>query len=387
MTMSHSDKHHRFKVGFIGGGIDSAIGRAHFSALNIDRNFSVDSGVFSIDPEANRDSGNHYGVDEKRVYESIPDFLERESLKMDAVIVLTPTPLHFEHINLALDKKLAVVSEKALCTSSKAAQQITERVQAEKLFLTVTFTYTGYPMVREVKAMIADGDLGEILFAEVKMPQESFIKQGRDGSAANPQSWRQSDYEIPSVTLDLGTHVVNLLEFITGSALTQVSAVAKHSGSVTDITDNIVAIGETNNGAAVSLIWNKVSLGNRNGLSFSIFGSKGSVTWAQEDPEHLVLTDKQGVVQIIDRSHPTIKVASNNRYERFKVGHPAGYIEAFANLYSDIAQSLWQFKAGELEKSMKNEFLHDAKNSASGLRVLEAIHESAQKKMWVQITR
>ena len=288
---------------------------------------------------------------------------------------------------MALDKKLAVVSEKALCTSSNAAHQIAQRVQAENLFLTVTFTYTGYPMVREVRAMIADGDLGEILFAEVKMPQESFIKQGHDGSAANPQSWRQSDYEIPSVTLDLGTHVVNLLEFITGSAVMQVSAIAKHSGSVANITDNIVAIGETNNGTAVSLIWNKVSLGNRNGLSFSIFGSKASVSWAQEDPEHLVLTDKHGVVQIIDRSHPSIKVASNNRYERFKAGHPAGYIEAFANLYSDIAQSLWQFKTGELERSMNNEFVHDANNSASGLRVLEAVHESAQKKMWVQITR
>ena len=92
--------------------------RAHFSALNIDGNFSVNSGVFSINPEANRDSGNHYGVDEKRVYESVSDFLEHESQKIDAVIVLTPTPLHFEHINLALDKKLAVVSEKALCTRS-----------------------------------------------------------------------------------------------------------------------------------------------------------------------------------------------------------------------------------------------------------------------------
>ena len=387
MTINHTDKRHRLKVGFIGGGIDSAIGRAHFSALNIDGNFSVDSGVFSIDPEANRDSGNHYGVDEKRVYESISDFLEHESQKIDAVIVLTPTPLHFEHINLALDKKLAVVSEKALCTSSNAAHRIAQRVQAENLFLTVTFTYTGYPMVREVRAMIADGDLGEILFAEVKMPQESFIKQGRDGSAANPQSWRQSDYEIPSVTLDLGTHAVNLLEFITGSTLTQVSAIAKHSGSVADITDNIVAIGEMKNGTAVSLNWNKVSLGNRNGLSFSIFGSKASVSWVQENPEHLVLSDKHGVVQIIDRSHPSIRVASHNRYERFKVGHPAGYIEAFANLYSDIAESLWQFKSEELEKSMNHEFLHNANNSAVGLQVLEAIHESAQKKMWVQITR
>ena len=372
------------RVGFIGGGLDSAIGRAHFGAINIDRKYSLDAGIFSIEKEVNIKSGQFYGVDPTRVYGDISELIEAESKKLDAVIVLSPTPLHYQHINALLDAQIPVISEKALCTNSHEATHLAERVAAEDKFLSVTFTYTGYPMVREIKEMVATGFLGNLISCQIEMPQESFIRSSNTGSSPTPQAWRQLDYEIPSVTLDLGTHVVNLLEFITGDQVARVCAVADHLGQVAGLIDNVFAIGELRSGTPISLGWNKVALGKRNGLACTIYGSKGAISWEQEAPEYLRYAGKDGAVSIVDRSHPMISVASESRYQRFKVGHPAGYIEAFANLYLDIADDLARYKSGE---KFDNPYTHSATNSADGLRVLEAIHHSASAKTWVEIRR
>jgi len=372
------------KVGFIGGGLDSAIGSAHFAAINIDRKYSLDAGMFSIDESINFSSGEFYGVDKNRVYANISDFLSAEQNNLDAVLVLSPTPLHFEHINHIFDAGIPVISEKALCTNSKDAEVLARRATSENKFLSVTFTYTGYPMVREIKRMISDGILGDVLSVHVEMPQESFIRSSASGTKPQPQAWRQLDYEIPSVTLDLGSHVVNLLEFITGNQVARVSGIASHAGDVSALVDNVLAIGELHNGTPISLNWNKVSLGKRNGLACTIYGSNGSISWEQENPEFLRYGAKDGAIQIIDRSHAMVKVAAERRYQRFKVGHPAGYIEAFANLYHDIAEDLTSFKAG---RKFDNPYTHSAADSADGLRVLEALHESAAKKEWIEIRR
>lgn len=375
------------KVGFIGGGLDSAIGRAHFAAINIDRKYSLDAGIFSIDKSVNYKSGEFYGVASSRIYESVQNFLDEESENLDAVIVLSPTPLHYEHINQVFDAGLPVISEKSLCSNSKDAAALAQRVQQERKFLTVTFTYTGYPIVREIKRMITEGVLGELLACHVEMPQESFIRASATGAKPSPQKWRQLDYEIPSVTLDLGSHVVNLLEFITSDQVARVCAVAKHSGEVSGLVDNLMAIGELAAGTPISLQWNKVSLGKRNGLACTIYGSMGAISWEQENPEYLRYTSKDGEVAILDRSHSMMTLAAQARYQRFKMGHPAGYIEAFANLYHDIALDLTEFRSGEAGKVINNPYTHSASNSAHGLKVLEALHQSAIEKNWVEITR
>jgi predicted dehydrogenase len=371
------------KVGFIGGGLDSAIGSAHFAAINIDRKYSLDAGMFSIDESINLSSGEFYGVDKNRVYANISDFLRAEQKNLDAVIILSPTPLHFEHINQIFDAGIPVISEKALCTNSKDAQLLATRTENENRFLSVTFTYTGYPMVREIKRMISDGVLGDLLSVHVEMPQESFIRSSASGTKPQPQAWRQLDYEIPSVTLDLGTHVVNLLEFITGDYVARVAGIASHAGEVSALIDNVMTIGELHKGTPISLNWNKISLGKRNGLACTIYGSNGSISWEQENPEYLRYGSKDGAIQIIDRSHPMVSVASERRYQRFKMGHPAGYIEAFANLYLDIAADLTSHQAG---RTFDNPYTHTAKDSLHGLQVLEALHESAAKKEWIEIT-
>lgn len=372
------------RVGFIGGGLDSAIGRAHFGAINIDRQYSLDAGIFSIDKKVNSESADFYGVDPTRVYDDISAFIGGEKGRLDAAILLSPTPLHYEHITSLFDAGIPVISEKALCTNSQDAHRLAERVQQEKNFLSVTFTYTGYPMVREIREMVAKGFLGEVIAIHVEMVQESFIRESATGAKPIPQAWRQLDYEIPSVTLDLGSHVVNLLEFISGDQVTKVSALANHAGEVSDLIDNVSAIGEMGRGTPISLLWNKVTLGKRNGLALSINGRKGALSWNQEEPELLRFAGKDGALSIIDRSHSMITLASESRYQRFKVGHPAGYIEAFANLYLDIADDLTRYKAGE---KLDNSYTHSAANSADGLRVLEAIHQSANRKAWVEIKR
>lgn len=380
--MTQDDSNKPIKVAFIGGGLDSAIGSAHFGAIHIDRKYSLVAGMFSIDKSINQSSGKFYGVDSERIYENIPSLLDSERDKLDAVILLSPTPLHFEHINQIVDAGIPVISEKALCTSSGDARTLAQRISTENKYLTVTFTYTGYPMIREIRRMIADGFLGDLLSIHVEMAQESFIRATATGAKPEPQQWRQHDYEIPSVTLDLGSHVINLLQFITSDSISRIAAVAGHSGEVSDLVDNVLAIGSLNGGAAISLNWNKVSLGKRNGLACTIYGSRGALSWEQENPEYLRYAGKDGAIQILDRSHSMVTLASAARYQRFKIGHPAGYIEAFANLYADIAEDLQSSKGG---KTIDSPYTHSAENSADGLYILEALHESALSKKWIDI--
>lgn len=381
MNMRTDTSAELIKVGFIGGGIDSAIGRAHFGALHLDRKFSLESGLFSIDALANKESAEFYGVAVERVYESVPQFLSAERENLDAVVILSPTPLHFEHINQVFDAGIPVISEKALCTNSNDARVLAQRVADENQFLSVTFTYTGYPIIRQIKEMIAAGEFGKLSSIHVEMPQEGFIKSGPDGEAAKPQAWRQLDYELPSVTLDLGSHVVNLAEFITGAKISEIAGIANHSGDVSQLIDNVLAIGRLNTGAQISFSWNKISLGKRNGLALRIYGERAAISWEQESPEYLSYTGKDGITKILDRSNPAMNVAAAMRYQRFKPGHPAGYIEAFANLYSDIVTDLLahtESKEKREKVSIDSPYTHSAINSYEGLKILETLHESAK---------
>jgi predicted dehydrogenase len=144
--------------------------------------------------------------------------------------------------------------------------------------------------------------------------------------------------------------------------------------------DNVLGIGKLDNGAQISLSWNKISLGKRNGLALKIYGEKAAISWEQENPEYLSYTGKDGITKILDRSNSAMHVAAAPRYQRFKPGHPAGYIEAFANLYLDIATDLTTYKNRAEKKVVEasnSTYTHNALNSYEGLRVLETLHESA----------
>jgi predicted dehydrogenase len=366
------------KLGFIGGGINSAIGYTHFNASRMDGHFVLEAGCFSRDQKVNADSAAAYGIDEQRLYSDWRLMLERESGNLDAVAILTPIPDHLESVCAALKQGLPVICEKPLGLSSEECERIEQVVAEEAGYLAMTLNYSGYPMVRQLREMVKEGRLGTLQQIVIEMPQESFLRKG-----ANPQDWRRRDYSVPTVSLDLGVHVHHLVDFITsGMKPKRVSADHSSFGFFEGLVDNVFCIAEYEEKLKVQSWWGKTALGHRNGLRLRVYGSEASAEWYQINPEFLQWADNDGHYYTLDRSSGEATLAQQPRYNRFKAGHPSGFVEAFANLYCDIAQEIFSRASGSSTQTSTGFVAHACEGGAA-LRFLECISKSAASLAWV----
>lgn len=355
-------------LGFIGGGLNSAIGMTHKIASQMDGHFQLTAGCFSRHEDVNRQTGAAWGLDEGAIYQDALTLLEQEHRRLDAIVILTPIPAHRDILLSCLEYPLPIICEKALVATVKDAQEIHKRVEEVKSPLYVTFNYTGYPMVRELRQRVLSGALGDIQQVMVEMPQEGFSRCRNDGSVALPQPWRRVDGEIPTVSLDLGAHVHQLVDFLTDKHALDVYAVNSTFARVPDVVDTVNIVSRYSDDMVCNYWYGKAALGYRNGLRIRIYGTQGSAEWLQMEPEYLRIADVHGSVRIIDRTAGDNTIANLDRYCRFKAGHPAGFIEAFANYYSDIAMSL---------RGEANSYAVGSDTALRGLSFLESANKSA----------
>jgi predicted dehydrogenase len=372
----------RLKLGFVGGGLNSAVGRTHTVASQMDARWELVAGAFSRHDDVNQLTGRTWGVDPSRVYADWRSLLEAEAEALDAVVVLTPTPQHDEQVSALLAGGFDVICEKALAGSSVSADGLHQCAVEHGRFLAVTYNYSGYPMMRELRARIAAGELGRIVAVNVEMPQEGFLRLTADGQPIWPQEWRQHDGTVPTVSLDLGTHTHHLVQFLLGSAPLELVATQAHHGRVSTVADYVSCIAHYPEGVDVDMWYGKCALGHRNGLRIRVYGDKAAAEWVQMNPEELRISDAFANVRIVDRASPGTLVAGSTRYERFKVGHPAGFLEAFANLYWDFADALVEFRSTGVHS---NTHVFGAAEAADGLRMLEAIARSSIERSWVSL--
>lgn len=377
MVMSGSS-YDPLKIAFVGGALNSAVGYTHFNASRLDGQFRVDAGCFSRNQEQNERSAQVYGVCPERSYSDWKVLLDSERDELDALVVLTPTPGHSEIAIAALETGLPVICEKALATSADECVRIADVVRARRGYLAVTYNYSGYPMVRELRRMIAEGRFGKLQQIQIEMPQEGFLREN-----ASPQDWRRKDYAVPTVSLDLGVHVHHLVDFLSGG-LKPVTLVGEQAsyGKLPGIVDNVYCIARYQNDLRVQAWWGKTALGHRNGLRVRVYGEVASAEWYQMDPENLRWADNDGHHYLLDRGSSEAKTAQEQRYNRFKAGHPSGFIEAFANLYFDIAaeiRSLRQLSA------VASSYVYGAEHATEGMRLMEAISRSVCEQQWVTV--
>lgn len=324
------------KVGMIGGAVNSAVGMAHFDAIRLDGRFSIVAGAFSRNAEVNAETSVVYNLSSENVYDHWAVMLKERQGELDAVVILTPTPDHCEMVCEALALGFNVIVEKALCTSLSEVALIQAALEASEGKLLVTYNYSGYPMIRELRALLREGRLGDIQQIHIEMPQETFSRD-----RVKLQEWRQKDYEIPTVSLDLGVHVFHLLSFLSDGAEVKDRELGQYSiGNELGLIDNVFCRAELDNGALFNGWWGKTALGCRNGLRVRVFGSRGAADWLQQSPEELVLSYSDGRKEIIERGIDGDSLCNEGRYNRFKPGHPSGFIEAFANLYCDFYEVL-----------------------------------------------
>ncbi len=372
-----------FKLGVIGGGVGSAIGYTHLSASQIDHRFSVTAACFSKSEETNKATAVKWEVDNEHLYGHWEELLENEKRNIDAVLIMTPTPLHYEQVMKALEMNYPVICEKPLASSLEESKKICELATTLNSFLAVTHNYTGYPMLRELQHMVQSGRLGKIHNIVIEMPQEGFARLDAKGNKPKPQEWRLQDGEIPSVSLDLGTHLQHMIYFLTGENPTDLVAEQSSSGWFPQIIDDVSCIAKYASGMKSQMWYSKSALGYRNGLKVRVFGDQGSAEWYQMSPEKLKTAFVDGEISTFDRGGK-VEVANQERYTRFKAGHPAGFIEAFANLYVDIADQLSDY----LENNNKDSsWVYGEKQSMVGLNVFEAVKESAESKKWIDLEK
>jgi predicted dehydrogenase len=369
------------KIGFIGGGLDSAVGYAHFVSCRMDNKWEVVSGCFSDKASINIETAKKYGVLPKRVYLRWEDMIKKEKGLVDAIVIITPTPTHYKIVMACLKENIPVICEKSLAETSSDADKIIKMVKKQNCFLAVTYNYSGYPMVRELRNIIKEGSLGKLLHLQIEMPQEGYLRVDKKGNKLIPQKWRMNDKSIPMLHLDLATHMHQLVDYVTGFPPLKVISVQESYGNCKGVIDNVMCLCEHKKGVRSQIWFSKSALGYRNGLKIRIFGSDASAEWLQGNPEELIISHKDGRREIVDRASQT-KIANIPRYNRFKAGHPAGYIEAFANYYSDIADSLDDYKSSGRWAS-KDVFGADM--ARDGLRFIEAMVRSSKKKAWQKV--
>lgn len=366
------------RIAFVGGALNSAVGYTHFNASRLDGHFRLEAGCFSRHAEQNEQTARTLGVASDRTYQNWRELLNKERARLDAIVILTPTPSHTEVVIAALDAGYPVISEKALGISSNECRMIDLAVKRNSGYLAVTYNYSGYPMIRELQRMIREGRLGKVQQIQMEMPQEGYLRLG-----ANPQEWRRNDYGVPTVSLDLGVHVHHLVDFLTdGNKPKRVVGDQSSYGQFEGLVDNVYCLAQYQDDLRLQAWWGKTALGLRNGLRVRVFGDKASAEWYQMQPEDLLWADNDGHHFVLDRGSGDAKTAQEPRYNRFKAGHPSGFIEAFANLYADIAGELRSIKEGRYECS---EFVFGASHSMEGLHFLEKISESAIAGEWVSM--
>ena len=366
----------KLKIGFIGGGITSTIGQTHFAASGLDGIWQIDSGLFSRNRFNNIKTQKNWNILPSRTYISLNKFISEEKNKLDAVIVLTPTPKHYEIISKLIKKNIPIICEKPIVDSLNQAKQLNNLIKKNNNFLTVTYNYTGYPMVRELRHRIINGELGKIKQIHFEMPQDVFSRK-----ISKPQKWRLKDTKIPTICLDLGVHLHNLAFFILQREPKKVLANFYNNSKYKNLTDNVLLWLEYNNGIKGSFWMSKTAIGYRNGLRLRIFGEKASAEWMQKNPEELYLSYNNGIRQTIDRGSKCL-IANKSRYNRYRPGHPAGFIEAFANLYYDIAENLISFNKNKINK---NDYTFDLDHSLRGLELFSSSCKSNNSRRWQTI--
>ena len=374
------------RIGILGGGARSAVGYAHISALRMTGLFHLVGGMFSRERQSNIQSAQSYGVAPSGITESLEEFMEwAQENSIELIIVLTPTNQHFTQLKLLSTLNIPVVVEKALATSFEQGYELEETYKKRKIPNFVIFNYLGYPMLREVQNSVKTWHNQNIKSIRLTMPQDTFIRLNKEGIFTNPQDWRLKDYRISTISLDLGVHLYSILQYLLGKDIKFQELYFRNSnlGRIKGLVDDVCVIGKLSSGTTIDMWFSKVALGHKNGLSVRINGENEAFDWNQEFPDQITRADSSGALHVLRRGDSSLLVANQPRYTRFKGGHPAGFVEALANYYEDIAQSLTAIRLNRSTLTT-SEFAAYSFNEANyGLKFFEEISPSNKSSIYI----
>jgi predicted dehydrogenase len=339
----------RIRLGMVGGGEGAFIGAVHRIAARLDDRYDLVAGALSSDAARAVRSAALLGLDPARSYADFTAMARSEAARPDgieAVSIVTPNHMHAPAIRAFLDAGIHVICDKPLTTTLAEALSLREVARVSGLVVALTHTYTGYPMLRQARAMVRNGDLGDIRIVQVEYAQDWLATKLEDGG--NKQAEWRSD---PARTGaggsigDVGTHAFSLAGFVTGLEPADLCAELTTFVEGRRLDDNAQILLRYENGARGSLWCSQVAIGNENEVSIRVYGSKGALEWTQRDANQLVWSPLDQNRQIITRNGAGAD-ESNRRASRVPAGHPEGYLEAFATLYREVAEAIVALRQG-----------------------------------------
>jgi predicted dehydrogenase len=335
----------KLKMGMIGGGKNAFIGAVHRIAANMDGLIELHCGAFSSNPDLSLESGKELGLPEEKCYESYIEMIETEAKlppneRMDFVSIVTPNHAHFAPAMLSLEHGFHVVLDKPMTLTLAEAKLLEQKVKQTGLYLCLTHTYSGYPMVKQARNMIAENHLGSIRKIMVEYPQGWLSTDFENGG--NKQAvWRTdpSKSGISGCMGDIGTHAAHLAEYISGLKITQICADINTVVANRRLDDDGNVLLKFDNGANGILVASQIAAGEENSLKIKVYGEKGGIEWHQMEPNTLVVKWLDAPAQLYRAGNGYLSpIATFNT--RIPSGHPEGYLEAFGNLYKNFALTL-----------------------------------------------
>jgi len=366
----------RLRLAVIGGGSGSFIGAMHRQAARRDDRYEIVTGVFSSSMEKSKKDAKALGMDSKRIYPGVTEMLDAEAARkdgIDAVAIMTPNDSHFEYSLAALERGFDVICDKPMTNTLEEAEALHKKVQETELVFCLTHNYTGYPMARQAKAMVMDGQLGAIRLVQVE-----YVQGGKaDEKKSLGSGWKFDPVRGgPSRVMgDIGTHAHNLLRFITGLEVEEVSAEIGAIVPKRAIHDFAGALLHLEHGARGNFWVTQAAAGVENCLRIRVSGTKGSLEWMQEIPQQLTFKPLHGPSQNrTPNGAGTLPLAA--RSSRIVAGHPEGFPDGFANIYSDAAEAIAARRAGKQPDPLALYF-PNSRDGLLGVRFVNSVIESS----------
>ncbi|MBU2643772.1 Gfo/Idh/MocA family oxidoreductase [bacterium] len=340
----------RLTYGMVGGGEGSFIGDVHRKAAAFDGKTDLVCGCFSQDEQKTLDTGLGLGIPPSRLYKNYVDMAREEGARenrIDFVVIVTPNVTHYPIAKAFLENGFHVVCDKPVTVTSAEAAELEKLAREKNLFFCVTYTYTGYPMVKHAREMIRQGVLGEIRFVNAEYPQD-WLSTLLEASGQKQAAWRSDPARTGASNCvgDIGSHIENMISYLTGFKIKRLCARLDTMVEGRILDDNASIMVDYDNGSK-GLYWSsQIAVGHDNDFRVRIYGSKASIEWSQENPNYLKVSYLGKPTETLSRGRDELSVHAGT-YPRIPSGHPEGYYEAFANIYKTFVTMLIKKKEGE----------------------------------------
>jgi predicted dehydrogenase len=374
-------------MGMVGGGEGSFIGPVHRMAAELDGAIRFVAGAFSSDARRSREAGKHYGISAERAYVNYNEMFANERRRddpIDFVAIVTPNYLHLPIARAALENGFHVLSDKPATATLAEAQALRDIVRRSGRLYGLTYTYTGYGLVREAREICGRGELGTIRKVVAEYSQ-GWLSERIEVAGQKQATWRSDPAQsgIGGCVTDIGVHAFNLLEFVTGQ---RVAAVAAQLSSVVAdrvLDDDCNVLLRMEGGAPGVLYASQIAAGERNGLRIRVYGEKAGLDWCQEDPNRLIISSLDGSTKVLHGASNSAALSDGSRSVfRLPLGHPEGFIEAFANIYRDFAKAVL---AGD-EAALRRSAVPTIEEGVRGMAFVDAaVRSSFAGSIWTRI--